>query len=64
VADSGGEPFAGTVEEGEGAETSAEVELRPFGTVTSSNEKDTARLMKLTTIVKRRLSGGGADSTW
>lgn len=53
-----------TTDDEVGAGTSADVELRPFGTVTSSNEKDTARLMKLTTIVKRRLSGGGADSTW
>jgi hypothetical protein len=64
VADSGALPLGGTTDDEVGAGTSADVELRPFGTVTSSNEKDTARLMKLTTIVKRRLSGGGADSTW
>ena len=62
--DSGVDPFGGIVDEGAGADTSAEVELKPFGTVTSSNENDTARLMSPTTIVKRRLNGGGADSTW
>ena len=56
-------PFAGacTVVGGEG--TSADVELSPFGTVTSSNEKETARLTIPTTIANLRPIGGGAAST-